>query len=122
MSNAAAVFDALGDPTRRLIVDRLRPGPLPVGELAAGLPVVNTTLDTAVPRVARDGLEALTVAPGDTNALVSALQVLIADDELANKLGSAGFQRARAEYDQSRFLARVGEVYKEAVRQRRMSA
>jgi DNA-binding transcriptional ArsR family regulator len=33
------VFDALGDPTRRRIVERLRPGPLPVGELAAGLPV-----------------------------------------------------------------------------------
>jgi DNA-binding transcriptional ArsR family regulator len=34
-----AVFDALGDPMRRRIVERLRPGPLPVGELAAGLPV-----------------------------------------------------------------------------------
>jgi DNA-binding transcriptional ArsR family regulator len=32
-------FDALGDPTRRRILERLRPGPLPVGELAAGLPV-----------------------------------------------------------------------------------
>jgi DNA-binding transcriptional ArsR family regulator len=41
MSNASvdAVLDALGDPTRRRIVERLRPGPLPVGELAAGLPV-----------------------------------------------------------------------------------
>jgi DNA-binding transcriptional ArsR family regulator len=41
MSNqsAEAVFDALGDPTRRRIVERLRPGPLPVGELAADLPV-----------------------------------------------------------------------------------
>jgi DNA-binding transcriptional ArsR family regulator len=42
MSNQPAfdlVFDALGDPTRRRIVERLRPGPLPVGELAAGLPV-----------------------------------------------------------------------------------
>src|SRR3954469_1046182 len=34
-----AVLDALGDPTRRRILDRLRPGPLPVGELAAELPV-----------------------------------------------------------------------------------
>jgi DNA-binding transcriptional ArsR family regulator len=41
MSNqsAEAVFDALGDRMRRRIVERLRPGPLPVGELAAGLPV-----------------------------------------------------------------------------------
>ena len=34
-----AAFDALGDPMRRRIVERLRPGPLPVGELAAGLPI-----------------------------------------------------------------------------------
>ncbi|MFG1603629.1 ArsR/SmtB family transcription factor [Actinoplanes sp. NPDC049265] len=32
-------FDALGDPMRRRIVERLRPGPLPVGELAAQLPI-----------------------------------------------------------------------------------
>src|SRR5919109_240365 len=32
-------LDALGDPMRRRIVERLRPGPLAVGELAAGLPV-----------------------------------------------------------------------------------
>jgi len=30
---------ALADPTRRKVFERLRPGPLPVGELAAGLPV-----------------------------------------------------------------------------------
>ncbi len=33
------VFDALGDPNRRLILDRLRQGPAPVGALAAGLPI-----------------------------------------------------------------------------------
>jgi DNA-binding transcriptional ArsR family regulator len=40
MSNQAdLVLDALGDPMRRRIVERLRRGPLPVGELAASLPV-----------------------------------------------------------------------------------
>jgi DNA-binding transcriptional ArsR family regulator len=34
-----AVLDALGDPTRRRILERLRLGPLPVGDVAAGLPV-----------------------------------------------------------------------------------
>ncbi len=33
------VLDALGERTRREIVARLRDGPLPVGELAAALPV-----------------------------------------------------------------------------------
>ncbi len=32
-------MDALGDGTRRLILERLRGGPQAVGELAAGLPV-----------------------------------------------------------------------------------
>jgi DNA-binding transcriptional ArsR family regulator len=32
-------MDALGDPTRREIMERLRTGPRPVGELAAELPV-----------------------------------------------------------------------------------
>jgi DNA-binding transcriptional ArsR family regulator len=32
-------FDALGDPTRRAVFERLRGGPRPVGEIARGLPV-----------------------------------------------------------------------------------
>jgi DNA-binding transcriptional ArsR family regulator len=32
-------MDALGDPTRRAIFERLRRGPQPVGELARGLPI-----------------------------------------------------------------------------------
>jgi DNA-binding transcriptional ArsR family regulator len=37
-TNGRAI-DALGDPTRRAIFERLRGGPLAVGELARGLPV-----------------------------------------------------------------------------------
>jgi DNA-binding transcriptional ArsR family regulator len=33
------VLDALGDPTRRRVLELLRPGPRAVGELAADLPV-----------------------------------------------------------------------------------
>jgi DNA-binding transcriptional ArsR family regulator len=41
MSNqtADAVFDALGEPVRRRILELLHDGPTPVGELAARLPV-----------------------------------------------------------------------------------
>lgn len=40
MSNQSeAVFHALGEPVRRRIVELLRDGPRPVGELAAQLPV-----------------------------------------------------------------------------------
>ncbi len=36
---AAAAFDALGDPSRRRIVELLRDGPTPVGALADRLPI-----------------------------------------------------------------------------------
>ena len=35
----AALLDALGDPTRREILDKLRAGPRAVGEIAAGMPI-----------------------------------------------------------------------------------
>jgi DNA-binding transcriptional ArsR family regulator len=34
-----STLEVLGDPTRQALVERLRAGPLPVGKLAAGLPV-----------------------------------------------------------------------------------
>lgn len=88
--------------------------------MAAGLPVVNTSVGTAVPRIARDGLEALTVQPGDPAAMALAIRRLIADNQLARRLGSAGYQRARAEFGESRFRARMAEVYREAVEGRQM--
>lgn len=39
MSTYEEAMNALGDPTRRAIFDRLRRGPHPVGELAEGMPV-----------------------------------------------------------------------------------
>lgn len=39
MGTYEAALDALGDPTRRAIFERLGQGPSAVGELAAGLPV-----------------------------------------------------------------------------------
>jgi DNA-binding transcriptional ArsR family regulator len=39
MTNASRIFAALNDPTRRAVLERLRSGPKPVGEIARGLPV-----------------------------------------------------------------------------------
>lgn len=39
MTNQWAQLDALGDPTRRAILERLLAGPLPVGKLADNFPV-----------------------------------------------------------------------------------
>jgi DNA-binding transcriptional ArsR family regulator len=39
VTNAARVISALADPTRRAVLEKLREGPRPVGEIARGLPV-----------------------------------------------------------------------------------
>lgn len=39
MNSSEAVFDALGNPTRRAIIELLAQGPCPVGDIAARLPV-----------------------------------------------------------------------------------
>jgi DNA-binding transcriptional ArsR family regulator len=39
VANAERVFAALHDPTRRAVLEKLRYGPQPVGEIARGLPV-----------------------------------------------------------------------------------
>ncbi len=86
--------------------------------MAAGCPVVNTSLPTAVPHIARHGQEGLTVPPNDAAALADALRRLLDDPELALRFGAAGRVRAREEYDQSLFLDRMQAVYKEAAGRR----
>jgi len=51
-----AVLEALGDRTRRQIVHRLRGGPLPVGELAAALPVRRPAVSQHLAVLRRSGL------------------------------------------------------------------
>src|SRR5205085_1285348 len=82
-----------------------------VEAMAAGRPVVNTSLPTTVPKVARDGLEGLTVPPNDAVALGNALQKLLDDRALAARLGAAGQVRAADEFDQNVFVRRVENLY-----------
>lgn len=56
-------LQVLADPTRQALVERLRAGPLPVGKLAAGLPVTRPAVskhlrlmkDAGVVRMTEDG-------------------------------------------------------------------
>jgi glycosyltransferase involved in cell wall biosynthesis len=81
--------------------------------MAVGLPIVNTRLNTAVPWVARDGIEAVTVPPGDPQALAAALSRLLDDKVMANKFGVAGQARVREEFNDTWFVDRVQAIYRE---------
>lgn len=83
--------------------------------MAAGRPIVNTSLDTAVPQVARDGIEAITVPPGDPEKLAEAIDALIRDPERRQRMGLAARHRATTTYSTTLFREGIEAVYRQAV-------
>jgi glycosyltransferase involved in cell wall biosynthesis len=90
-------------------------GIVQIEAMAAGLPIVNTHLATTVPLVARHDREALTVPPNDPHALSQALGRILDEPALAERLGAAGRERAKNEFDQAVFRGRMATIYEEAV-------
>lgn len=83
--------------------------------MAAGRPIVNTSLDTAVPHVARDGIEAITVPPGDHDKLARAIETLIGDPDRRRRMGQAARRRAATTYSTATFREGIKTVYCDAV-------
>ena len=96
-------------------------GLVQVEAMAAGCPVVNTSLNTAVPNVARHGHEGTTVEPGNPAALAAAVNELLADPKLARAYGESGQIRASSEFDQDVYRSRIENVLAEAIAHRRQS-
>ncbi len=83
--------------------------------MAAGLPIINTSLDTAVPRVARHGIEAITVPPGNHARLAEAIKTLLRDPERRRCMGQAARLRAMTQYSSDAFRKGIETVYRHAV-------
>lgn len=90
--------------------------------MAAGRPVINTALDTGVPHVARNGLEAITVPPGDVDALATAIETLVNDPERRRRMGQAGRHRAMTKYSTTAFKEGVETVYRKVVAEEAVAA
>lgn len=84
---------------------------------AAGLAVVATSLG-GVPELIADGQTGLLVAPGDADALATALAGLLADPARRAALGQAARRHAAANYDLGVFAARIAAVCDEVAASR----
>ena len=70
-------------------------------------PIINTALESGVPWVARDGLEAITVPPADVAALANAINTLVGDAKLRDELGRGGRLRVEQEFSEVLFRDRL---------------
>ena len=80
--------------------------------MLAGLPVVATRV-SAVPEVVVDGETGFLLQAGDVAGLADAVGRLLADRELAGRLGGAGERRARAHFSVERMVAETLAVYRD---------
>lgn len=88
-------------------------GIVQIEAMAAGIPVVNTSLDSGVPFVSRHDETGLTVPPQDPEALAAALNRLLDDEDLRASFGRAARRRACQEFSVGTMLARTVDLYEE---------
>ncbi len=77
--------------------------------MAFEVPVVTTQI-MGIPELVEDGRTGLLVAPGRTDALVEALERLLSDQPLRERLGREGRRKVLAEYDVNRSASRLREI------------
>jgi glycosyltransferase involved in cell wall biosynthesis len=81
--------------------------------MACGKPVVSTDLPTGVPWVNRHEHSGLVVPPGDERALASALNRLVEDPVLRQRMGNAARQRVADEFTADRMTALTSALYRD---------
>jgi len=90
--------------------------------MAAGLPVVNTKLDSGVPFVSLHEQTGLTVPPCDSEALAVAINRLLNNPDLRRSLGEAARQRARQEFSLDVMTSRTLALYQSVIKPQPASA
>ena len=86
-------------------------GLVQVEAMAAGLPVVNTELDSGVPFVSLHEQTGLTVPPADSEALAAAINRLLDDPDQRAAFGQAARLRAQQEFAVEAMALRTLSLY-----------
>jgi glycosyltransferase involved in cell wall biosynthesis len=81
--------------------------------MAMEIPCVTTWI-TGIPELIRNAIDGLLVAPSDDRGLASAIALLMDDEDLRRRLGTAGRQRVMEKYDLRSNVARLATVFEEA--------
>lgn len=87
--------------------------------MAAGLPCITTEVGTGTSFVVQDGVSGLVVAPRNPDALVTAVNYLLANPELRTQMGAAGQARVLLEFTPEKMVSRVDAVYQDVLRTQR---
>ena len=82
--------------------------------MAAGLPVIATAVG-GLPEVVTDGDNGLLIPPRDAAALAGALERLLADPALAQRLGANAREHVREHFSLDRLGREINEIYGELV-------
>jgi rhamnosyl/mannosyltransferase len=83
--------------------------------MAAGLPCITTEINTGTSFVVQDGLSGLVVPPQRPDKLAQAIQSLLADPNLRQRMGQAGQARVRQEFTPEQMVSRVTAVYQSVI-------
>ncbi|MGH9394553.1 MAG: glycosyltransferase, partial [Terriglobales bacterium] len=113
VAQALAWAQVVAQPSVRARSGQMEGIPVALMEAMAAERAVVATRLSGVPELVRDGVEGLLVAPGDAAALAEALARL-QDAGLRARLGRAGRMRVEQEFDLSKNVARLAQLWAEA--------
>lgn len=91
-------------------------GVVQVEAMAAGVPVVSTSLNTGVPWVNQHNVTGIVVEPGSAESLARALKYLATDPDLRARLARGAAARASELFSVERMIATFKAVVEQAVR------
>jgi glycosyltransferase involved in cell wall biosynthesis len=82
--------------------------------MACAKPVIATPVG-GVPEAVVDEVTGLLVPPSDSDSLAAAMLRLLADRDLARRMGNAGMRRAQEYFSVRRLVADVEALYEQAM-------